>query len=220
MKKTYDKSSIMKMAWEIRKAGDRYMSMSDALKLAWTTTKGGYRLTTPGLIKRYGVAESGNGMISASNADAAQQDGMEKVVAEIKARKPEILAWFQSQRDAQAARQARIDAIPGLTKLRAAYAERAEYRRRFNRSFDGDYAVGGMGVGPRPTVDMEALKRMYPVAAAYLIAEDKYNSENFRISGIGWDVMEMIIASPRKYAAAMAMGNARMREYLGARMYD
>lgn len=218
----YNRSQIMSRAWAIRKTDG--VTMSAALKAAWSLAKQGYTMTAAELVERYGIRDAGNHKVAVSNTFNAQKDGAEKVMAELKARKPEILDYFQDQRKAaQRAweeREAKINAIPGLTELKAAYAARAEYRNRFNLSFDGEYAVGGMGIGPRPTTDIDALRIQYPAAAAFLLAEDKANSTNFKIAGIGRDAMDAIIANPADYAAAMETANNAMRAYAGVCMWD
>ena len=92
--------------------------------------------------------------------------------AAIVAAKPEIVsiltAEFEAKRRAEAEREAKIAAIPGLAEIQAARDDVDKWRSEFERSFAD---VGGLGVRPRPQYDFDALYAKYPRAAAYLKAD-------------------------------------------------
>lgn len=224
--KKYNKSNIMKKAWEIRKA--RNITMSAALKASWNIAKGGFEMTIEELIARYNIRDGAdygqNGQVLVANARQAKADGVAKVKGEIAARKPEILAALKSRKDAEKCaaeeRQAKIDAIPGLKEIRAAREAAANYRYNFRRSFEGEYAVGGMGVGSRPNVDLKALRTQYPIADAYLRAEAKAESDNYQISAIGEAARERIINAPESYAAAIAQMDTELGKFAERHLWD
>lgn len=114
-----------------------------------------------------------------------------------KARKPEIVKELQARREAERAawegQQAKIDAIEGLAEIREAREKMNQWHRRFNSSFSGPNACGGFGVGPRPNVDIDALKAKYPRAAAYLKAREWGCASHYVKSKAGRDAEERII---------------------------
>lgn len=117
----------------------------------------------------------------------AKDDG---TTAEAKA----FMAW-------EAGRPQRRNAIPGLLEIEAAQRAWAEWHEKWEKSFDD---VGGLGVGPQPNTDIEALKEKYPAAAACLKAERRAYAENYEIATIGKKAMNRIIDNPGEYAAAIA----------------
>lgn len=114
-----------------------------------------------------------------------------------KARKPEIVAELQARREAERAalqeRQSKIDAIEGLVEIQEAQEKMNQWHRRFNASFSGPNACGGFGVGPRPNVDIDALKAKYPRAAAYLKAREWGCAAHYVKAKAGRDAEERII---------------------------
>lgn len=83
----------------------------------------------------------------------------------IVAAKPEIVsiltAELEAKRRAEAEREAKIAAIPGLVEIQAALDDVDKWRSEFERSFAD---VGGLGVRPRPQYDFDALYAKYPPA--------------------------------------------------------
>lgn len=154
-------------------------------------------MTAQELIDRYNISleldakgkPTGRALIS--NVKQAEKDNAK---AEIMRRAPEykalLMQQWQAKQDAAAARQAKIDAIPGLSEIRAATKDLAAWREEFNRSFDD---VGGLGVRPKPTVDISALLAQYPRAAAYLKAEEYSYSSHYVKAAAGRKALEQII---------------------------
>lgn len=188
-------------------------------------------MTAEQLIKRYGIRDGADyghpGTIVLTYRYNVTGDGQATVIAAIKAKKPEIKAIFAAKKAAkeeawkrEAERQAKIDALPGLREILEAQEALADYRARFNRSFDGEYAVGGMGVGPRPTTDIAALRRKYPAATAYLRADGYANKTNWRMAEIGAAARERIINNPGDYAAAIKEMEDALAAYAAQHMWD
>lgn len=145
------------------------------------------------MIKKYGitiVVKSGQKMLHSWETVAIKRDGM---MDELKARKEEIIAHIEAEeaekKSAFEARQAKINAIPGLKEIIRAQKELAEYREAFNEAMER-----GDGFLPaKPEIDIDALISDYPWAAAYLKAEKEANKSNYEISAIGRKALEAVI---------------------------
>lgn len=135
----------------------------------------------------------------------------------IKANKPQIIERIKSN-EAEAKRtaeerEAKIAAIPGLKEIEEARADMERWHYEFNRSFDGEYAVGGMGVRPKPNYDFDAMYAKYPVAAAYLKALKQSRKSNYGLATIGEKALEAIINDTDNYAAIIAEMDAEISAY-------
>lgn len=181
------------------------------------------------MVRKYGITlelktENGvtapTGRIGIGRAYSRASDA-EK--AEVKARKKEIYDYLIAQRTEQEAtadeRRRKIAAIEGLEELRHAEFDLSEWNKKFKASFDGESAVGGLGVGPRPKVDIDALKAKYPRAAAFMQAEAWSLADNYIKSGAGCDAMEKIINGD-SYSAAIAEMERIWAEYVNANIWD
>ena len=126
--------------------------------------------------------------------------------AAIGAKKEEILSIlmpeWEEKKKAHDERQAKIDAIEGLREICAAKAELDAWQAKFERSFYGPNACGGLGVGPKPAHDIDAMKRAYPRAAAYLMAKDWSFSDHDVQASAGKAALEKII-NGEDYSAAI-----------------
>ena len=155
-------------------------------------------MTTKELIQLYdirdGAAMGKPGALLIARQNAVLRD---KMLDEIKTRKPEILAYFAAEREAKsnakAEREARIKAIDGLAEIQNAIADIAAWRREFNASFEGDDAIGGLGVRECPHYDVDAIMKRYPQAAAYLRAKEYADKENVELSIIGKKALDAVI---------------------------
>lgn len=118
-----------------------------------------------------------------------------KDVAVIKEHRNEILKEIldakEQARNAYEERQAKINAIPGLMEIKAELEKAADWRIRFNVSFEAE-SGGGWGVSPRPQYDFEAAYKKYPQAHAYLIAEKEAYKSN-ELAEIGRRALEKVI---------------------------
>lgn len=145
-------------------------------------------------------------LIKKYNLQAVEKDGKMMVhtrarvpakdVAAIKEHREEILKEIldakEQARKAYEERQAKIKAIPGLAEIKTELAKAADWRRRFNASFETE-SGGGWGVGPRPQYDFEAAYKKYPQAHAYLIAEREAHKSNYELAEIGQRALEKVI---------------------------
>lgn len=145
-------------------------------------------------------------LIKKYNLQAVEKDG--KMMVHTRARVPakdvaaikenreeilkEILAAKEQRARAYQERQAKIKAIPGLMEIKDELEKAADWRRKFNASFETE-SGGGWGVGPRPQYDFEAAYKKYPQAHAYLIAEKEAYKSNFELAEIGRKALEKVI---------------------------
>lgn len=173
-------------------------------------------MTTAELISRYNITVVTRiddslrivptGSLRVGRADLARADGS---MDAIKAAKAQIIADWQAQQDAEReaynARQAKIDAIPGLAEIRTAMEDQASWHREFRASFEGPEAVGGLGIRPQPTTDIDALLSRYPVAAAYLEAQAFADADNDTKSAAGRKAVDAILSGSDPAAAIQAM---------------
>ncbi len=148
----------------------------------------------------------------------------EEVFDEIVARKEEILAYLNEREEAKRREYktltpaAEIDAIEGLTEIRRAQEELIEWRRKFNASFEGDGAVGGLGVGRKPEHDIDTMMQKYPRAAAYLKAEVMANKENIELANIGKKALKEVVNGD--YTKAMADMQAAEKAFVNRHIWD
>lgn len=124
----------------------------------------------------------------------------------IVAMKPEILSilmdgWSEKQRKEEE-RKAKIEAIDGLKEIKSAMDELDAWQAKFERSFYGPGAVGGMGVGPKPAHDIDAMKAAHPRAAAYIMAKDWSFADHDVKASAGKKALEKIINGD-DYSAAI-----------------
>lgn len=112
--------------------------------------------------------------------------GAKEVREEIKSLKPEILAELKRRKSEC---QTKITSIEGLEEIRHAKYQLSEWRKKNNASIDRGDSV----YVPRPKVDVDALEKQYPRAAAYLLAEGYRFSANYNKSAAGEKAMERII---------------------------
>ena len=135
-------------------------------------------------------------------------------------KKAEILAilmpvWESGKREYDE-RKAKINSIEGLQEIKAAQADLDAWQSRFERSFYGPTACGGLGVGPRPQ-DVNAMKAKYPRAAAYLMAEDWSYADHDVKAAAGKQALEKIIEG-EDYNAAIDEMQREWDEYTDSRL--
>ena len=147
-----------------------------------------------------------DGRIKVGSLAKAQKDG---AIDMIKTKKPEIMSVLLARRDAriqaEAERQARIDAIPGLAEIRAAKEEIEEWDRKFAATFAGPNACGGLG--------------KYPRAAAYLKAEAWARGAHYAKVAAGKAALEKIIQG-EDFAAALAEMEAAWAAHCDEHAWD
>ena len=184
-------------------------------------------MTADALIARYSITRAGEQMRIPATMPG-RVENWDEAFAEIKARKPEIMAALRAAKEQEAERQRaeegarrerqrKRDAIPGLLEIEKAQAAWAKWNRAFEKSFD---ECGGLGVGPAPKVSVDELKKQYPAAAAYLRAENRARSGNPDIMIIGRKAANRIAENPDNYEAALADMEAELSENARKHMWD
>lgn len=160
-------------------------------------------------------------MLQICEADKCKRDD---ALPEIKAKKAEILAYIaekdEAEYQAHLDKIAKEDAIPGLKELRAAIDARTDWHGKFSASFEGEGAIGGMGVGGYPQEDPDALRAKYPAAAAYLAASKMADRMSLELSDAGKAAMEKIRNDPADYQAALYDMTAANTAYCERHIWD
>lgn len=174
------------------------------------------------LIKKYRLQYlEDNDKFIVRESDLARKD---KVLDELKALAPEIKARFRKiraeERKMYEERQKRIAAIEGLDEIRKAQNDLALWHKEFSASFNGEYAVGGMGVRAKPEYDLKAMYEKYPVAAAYLKAKAQSEKSNYELSEIGKKALEEIINNPTDYKHILKQMEREIKEFTDHHMWD
>lgn len=183
-------------------------------------------MTIKEMIDKYDIApetkdfgRTFTGSLRVRNVKAAKKDD---VVPEITRRKAEIMAYFERERrekeEKKKDRQDRIDSIDGLAEVKKAIQEKAEWQIRFNQSFEGEGAVGGLGVGEYPKHDIEGMLQKYPKAAAYLKAEEYKAKHNIELSIIGEKALNEVIFGD--YEKAMEDMERELKKFREKHLWD
>ena len=136
------------------------------------------------------------------------------LLVEIKAA---LIAAREEARRQAAARQARIDAIPGLKEIRALIEAQASWRNELTRQMDSE--DGCTSMPGYPEGDVKALCAQYPRAAAYLRAEAWAEAENDVKSEAGAVAREKII-NGEPYEAALAEMEQTWQTHVRSHMWD
>lgn len=151
-------------------------------------------MTVEEAVKMYDIRLENTDALHIINGKKAKKDG---AVNWLKSHKAEIVSFLSEQKkaeeDAYNAKQAKINAIPGLKELEKADDEWFEYRKAFNSAFDSEDAAIIQSRLTKPASDPEALRKAYPQAAAYLKMIDLSNDVNFEYAAIGEKAVEMVI---------------------------
>ena len=116
-------------------------------------------------------------------------------LAAIKDNKTDIINYLLSkeaeERKAAAERMAKIEAIEGLKEIENATIIWNNYSRSLENNFDNEYASSILPTPLKVTVD--ELKKKYPRAAAYILAESWVISNNYKKADAGRKALERII---------------------------
>lgn len=144
-------------------------------------------------------------------------------MASVIAAKPEIIAEFTARKNAEI--QAHQDAaarlaanVPGLDILRNAIANHMAYCDAFNRMMEDEY---NDGVNPpsHPTEDIAVLKVKYPVASAYIKAENWEYASHYVKSGAGRRAKQAI-TDGMDYSEALAQMEAEWSAHCEEHIWD
>ena len=137
---------------------------------------------------------------------------------------PEIKKYFSDKQAKKAAERARRDtnvvAIPGLKEIEELRNALARWHYKFERSFEGESACGGMGVGPKPKGDEKALLEQYPQAAAYLKVRAESESENYELSSIGKKALNRFEDTPENWKEIIADMDQDIKEFTDRHFWD
>jgi len=228
--KKYNLSRIMKRAWEIKKQDTRNI-FSICLKISWEEEKERKNgMDVKEFVEKYGifqVCHVVDGETVWENTIRAPRDKIGKVNVsnvfnEMKARKAEIIKYFEGERAEKERqyqeRKRKIASIEGLAEIKAAYSDLENWYNEFEKSFDGD--CGGLGVRPKPEYDIKAMREQYHVADAYLKAESEAYKSNYELSAIGKRALEKIIEFPENYKETMEIMEAEIKDFTERHMWD
>ena len=179
-------------------------------------------MTIEEMVKRYSLV-----LCSDGERVAVQNDYMMKkdnALEMIKERKAELLAFLKAEKEqerlAYEERRAKINAIEGLEEIRNAKADLDLWHSEFSKSFDGDYAVGGLGVREKPHYDFEAMYEKYPVAVSFLKAEEYAEKTNARLSAIGQRALDAIIENPTSHEEIIKKMNEELDKFTNDHLFD
>lgn len=154
-----------------------------------------------------------------------QTKGIDKAefVAEVGPLKADILAYFDAQDRAEKERREKrektFEAIMGVAELRKARAQRAEWKRAFNRMME-------TGDGTMPTIEsltdqqMDELEQEYPMAVFALEAEwRKDNSTNTELLKI-WKATYDALCDGEKPETVKEIHDKKMKENVDKHIWD
>lgn len=112
----------------------------------------------------------------------------------VKAHKSEIIEFIkkaeENAKKEEENKKEKMENIAGLAEIKNAISEYENY----TEEFDNFIVSGAVGEAPiKPSADIEAMKRKYPRAAAYLYAEEYSYAQHFIKANAGRDALEKII---------------------------
>lgn len=205
------------------------LGYTDVTVVASEPIEDGAPLTPRGLIYAYDITLSTdfvpgkgfvpNGKLRIGRGANAKRDGNWDAIV---ASKPEIIEILTedaaARRRAFAARQAKIDAIPGLSEIERARADLAAWHEEWEASFEGE-GGGGVGVRPKPKYDLKAMYAQYPKAVAYINAREYCRSENIAKASFG-EVAVKKILDGEDYNAAVTEMEAAWAKYCMDHAWD
>lgn len=215
------KKKVMQKAWELAKqgavqfGGNAREYFSESLRMAWKKIKeeSSMERKFDELIKKYNIRIVGENL----GADKAIAKHPEDVKM-IKDNKQAIIKHIKGKEEAKKqeylAYKASVEAIEGLKEIETAMYSWAEWNKKFRKSFDGEYAVGGMGIeSPVYTEDViNSLKAKYPRATAFLKAESWSNASHYYKSRLGEDAKHRIAAG-EDYKKVISEIETKWEEY-------
>lgn len=177
-------------------------------------------MTARELIKKYDIT------LSPTDDSKIRIHNIPKSDAErdaIVAAKAEIIATIKADKEAKEAerdrRRQNVESIEGLAELKAAINAWNEWHDKLNASFDGDEAVGGMGVGPKPG-NPEIIMEQHPQAAAYIEVQKMARKANMKLSAIGQKALERFEDNPAEWEAIVADMKAEEKAFVAESIWD
>lgn len=169
------------------------------------------------LIDRYDICDNRDGRMCIRNArgiTAAEKRALA-------AAKPEILAYFAAEREAQEAAQRqklqRFEAIAGIKELRAVREALHEWRRKFERAMER-----GDGILPScayTSADEKALCEKYPGAVFALSVDARRHGANYELSAIAQKAYDAL-CDGQDWQAVKAVYEADDAEFVQRHIWD
>lgn len=180
-------------------------------------------MTIAELVERYNIALTYRVADGEKKTILAIRDKVrvtkDNALDEIKSVREDIIQYLREKEEREEAawreRQKKIDSIPGLLKIRAAYDDLRKWNEEFEKSFED---VGGLGVRVKPQYDFDSMYKEYPKAAAYLKAESYYFKSNYELSIIGKRALDKIIDGD--YIKAIEEMEAELKEFTDRHFWD
>jgi hypothetical protein len=146
-------------------------------------------MTIKELIDSCEIVDAGNGQLMIKNVTRGKAN-----LDEIKAKKPEILAYLAEQKaaaeTARKEREAKIKAIEGLAELQKAINDEEYYYEEFNRRMENESLSSFLPA--KPEVSSTDLRAKYP-RAAYVKAENWTCASHYAKALAGKKALERII---------------------------
>lgn len=177
-------------------------------------------MTAREMIKKYNIT------LSPTDDSKIRIYNIPKSAAEreaIVAAKAEIIATIKADKEAKDAernrRRQNVESIEGLAELKAAINAWNEWHDALNASFEGEEAVGGMGVGPKP-INPERIKEQYPQAAAYIEVQKMAYKENYKLSAIGQKALDRFEDNPADWEAILDDMKAEEKAFVAESIWD
>lgn len=140
------------------------------------------------LIEKYRITLSGENLRLSDNDD----------INIIRKNKKEIIAILKERIAMKEKRKSQIEWMEnhGLREINEAINDWKNWHYEYEKSFKH---CGGLGVRPKPTSDIKALRAKYPEADAYLKIKSLSCSYNFEYASIGKKYLEKILDNPSNY---------------------
>lgn len=177
-------------------------------------------MTARELIKKYNITLSPTDDSKIRIYNIPKSDAERDAIVAAKA---EIIATIKADKEAKEAernrRRQNVESIEGLAEVRAAINAWNEWHDKLNASFEGEEAVGGMGVGPKP-VNPETIKDQYPQAAAYIEVQKMARKANMKLSAIGQKALERFEDNPSEWEAIIADMKAEEKAFVAESIWD
>lgn len=158
------------------------------------------------VIKKYGITLGDGGKLRINNVPKSAKE-RDEAMREVKELKPLLLTYIADKNTEEQNKlekqEKNVSSIKGLEEIRNALSDNERWNREFSASFESERG-GGVGVRQKPNHDIDALKKQYPVAAAYLKAESYAYNKNYEMAEIGRKALERIKDDPNSYEEAIS----------------
>lgn len=152
-------------------------------------------MTAQELISKCLIRLAPNDALAVNLPKGLTKDQKTKMIADLTAAKPEILAILkgkdQAKKDAYQAKEKALAGIEGLTELKKAINAERAYHKEFNRRMEDE---GLSSFSPNlPKVKSSDIAAQYPRAAAYVKADNWVMSGHYAKGSAGKKAVERIL---------------------------